>query len=159
MLDTATDTGSVAHAIQLALTPAFLLTGMAGILTVVTGRLNRIIDRGRELTESGDAAPVMAADDLQAELHNLERRRYVVSAAITMCTLPALLVCIVTAGLFVEALTEIKLRWLIGILFTGSNVALVLGLGFFLREVYLSSRTVRIPTQFRGAGGKHSQAP
>ncbi len=36
--------GDVAHAIQLALTPVFLLTGIAGILNVMMGRLTRIID-------------------------------------------------------------------------------------------------------------------
>jgi len=44
------DLGDIGHAIQLALTPVFLLTGIAGILNVMAGRLSRIIDRGRQLT-------------------------------------------------------------------------------------------------------------
>ena len=43
---------NVSQAIQLALTPVFLLTGIGGLLNVMTGRLARIIDRGRYLAET-----------------------------------------------------------------------------------------------------------
>ena len=51
MFNTTLNLGDMAHAIQLALAPVFLLTGIAGTLNVMTGRLARIIDRGRQLTE------------------------------------------------------------------------------------------------------------
>jgi len=35
--------GGVTAAIQLALTPAFLLTGISSLLNVMTGRLSRIV--------------------------------------------------------------------------------------------------------------------
>ena len=41
------DITSVARAIQLALAPVFLLTGIAGLLNVMTNRLARIVDRAR----------------------------------------------------------------------------------------------------------------
>lgn len=41
--------GGVTSAIQLALTPAFLLTGISSLLNVMTGRLSRIVERGRLL--------------------------------------------------------------------------------------------------------------
>ena len=44
MLNATVNLGDVAHAIQLALAPVFLLTGVAGILNVMAGRLARIID-------------------------------------------------------------------------------------------------------------------
>ena len=40
---------AIAHAIQLAVAPVFLLTGVASILSVLTNRLSRIIDRSRFL--------------------------------------------------------------------------------------------------------------
>ena len=40
---------TIAHAIQLAVAPVFLLTGVASILSVLTNRLSRIIDRSRFL--------------------------------------------------------------------------------------------------------------
>ena len=43
------DIGNLANEIQLALTPAFLLSGIAALLSVMTGRLARIVDCGRWL--------------------------------------------------------------------------------------------------------------
>ena len=56
MLNAVVSLGDVSHAIQLALAPVFLLTGIAGMLNVMAGRLARIIDRGRQLTERSSAA-------------------------------------------------------------------------------------------------------
>lgn len=141
----AVDIGDVGHAIQLALAPVFLLTGIGAILNVMAGRLARIIDRGRQLTERPLPQALQTGETLQLELQSLERRRNLTSHAITACTFAALLVCTVIATLFVEVLAQARLSWLVGALFTGSTVALVIGLAYFLREVRLATRTVRIP--------------
>jgi MFS family permease len=133
----------VPQAIQLALGPAFLLTGIAGMLNVMTGRLARIIDRGRRLTETGAPDPrVMQA--LQQEIQALDKRRYLASAAIAGCTLSALLVCTVIAALFLETFLDAPLHGPIGLLFMGATLALVVGLAYFLREVHLANTTIRI---------------
>jgi hypothetical protein len=137
------DLNDVNHAIQLALAPVFLLTGIAGILNVMAGRLARIIDRGRQLVES-EHPPPLAPAVMQRELQGLERRRHLASAAITSCTLAALLVCMVIAALFLEVLLSLQVKWLLGLLFTASTLTLVVGLAFFLREVHLATQTVRI---------------
>lgn len=138
--------GDIAHAIQLALAPVFLLTGIAGILNVMAGRLARIIDRGRQLTEHLNPHPLEREGAINLELASLEQRRHLASSAITACTFSALLVCTVIAALFVEVLLQAELKWLVGLLFTGSTLALVVGLAYFLREVHLATQTVRIPT-------------
>jgi hypothetical protein len=135
----------IPQAIQLALGPVFLLTGIAGILNVMAGRLARIIDRGRSLTEgNGPSEPQLAAS-VDAELHSLDRRRHLASAAINACTFAALLVCMVITALFLDVLINVRLEWLVGILFTSATLALVVGLAFFLREVRLATTTIRIP--------------
>ncbi len=134
----------VGHAIQLALAPVFLLTGIAGLLNVMAGRLSRIVDRGRFLVESPLGMTVVPAEKRMTELLSLERRRHFASAAITACTLSALLVCLVIVLLFLEALLKLPLKWLEGVIFTCASLSLVAGLGFFLREVHLANRTVRI---------------
>lgn len=144
MLNPAVNIADVPQAIQLALGPVFLLTGIAGILNVMTGRLARIIDRGRQLSEGLAAAGLPVPDAAREELHGLERRRHIASAAITTCTLSALLVCMVIAALFLEEMLDVPLKWPVGVLFTGATLALVAGLAFFLREVQLATRTVRI---------------
>jgi len=134
----------MAKAIQLALGPVFLLTGIAGMLNVMSGRLSRIIDRGRSLTEKPEIMATYEPAEIRNELLMLERRRHITSRAINMITIAALLVCLVIVALFLEAMVLIPLNWLIGVLFILATLALVVGLGYFLLEVHLASNTVRI---------------
>lgn len=136
----------VAHAIQLALAPVFLLTGIAGLLNVMAGRLSRIIDRGRYLTEHWGRLVESAPDATRREQEMLETRRHFTSIAVTACTIAALLICVVIATLFIEVMLGVRLNWVVGALFTGAMLALVIGLAFFLREVHLAMQSIRIPT-------------
>lgn len=131
----------IAKAIQLALGPVFLLTGIAGMLNVMSGRLSRIIDRGRSLTEQK-----VTLDRLRiaTELNLLERRRNFISTAINMCTISALLVCLVVVALFLDVMLAVPLYWMIGALFTIATLTLVVGLAYFLREVHFASRSVKL---------------
>jgi uncharacterized protein DUF2721 len=134
---------AIARAIQLALAPAFLLTAIAGLLNGMAGRLSRIIDRGRALSEGRVPS---THEELDLEIEILERRRHFTSIAITGATVAALLVCTVIAALFLEAMFTAQLNWLIASLFTAAMASLVVGLAFFLREVHLAMRTSRIRT-------------
>ncbi len=132
-----------ARAIQLALAPVFLLTGTAGLLNVMTGRLSRIVDRGRALSERHDGAAPSEQSSICQELQSLERRRHFTGIAITACVCAALLLCMVIATLFAEVMFHGALKWLIGGLFTASTVALIVSLAFFLREVHLATHAGR----------------
>ncbi len=143
------NTNDVAHVIQFALAPVFLLTGIAGLLNVMAGRLARVVDRGRKLLEAPPAAAHLTPEFISAELDILERRRHLASAAITACTLSALLVCAVVIGLFLEVLLQAPLKIFAGVLFAASTLALLVGLTFFLREVHLATKTVRIRPRLR----------
>jgi len=134
----------IAGAIQLALGPVFLLTGIAGMLNVMSGRLSRIIDRGRALIEKPEVVATYDQAELERQLESLERRRQITSIAITMFTVAALLVCLVIVGLFLKVMFFIPLNRVIGGLFIVATLVLVIGLGYFLREVHLSANTVRI---------------
>ena len=134
----------LSDAIQLALAPVFLLTGIAGLLNVMTSRLARIIDRGRQLSDGPPSASAAIVAETDAELLTLDRRRHFTSAAITACTLAALLICVVIAALFFEVMVAAPLQWLVAVAFTAATIALIVGLGFFLREVHLATKTVRI---------------
>ena len=140
----------LSDAIQLALAPVFLLTGIAGLLNVMTSRLARIIDRARQLSDWVPVPSEAAADVVDTELAVLDRRRHFTSAAITSCTLAALLVCVVIAALFFEVMVAAPLQWFVALAFTAATLALIVGLGFFLREVHLATQTVRIPRAVRG---------
>lgn len=142
-------TSDVTYAIQLALAPVFLLTGIAGILNVMTGRLARIIDRGRKLAEEPRYGNALAQGEHAQgehviERNNLEQRRHLASAAITASTFSAVLVCLVIIVLFVKVILGLEIAWVVGTLFTASTLSLLIGLTYFLREVHLATKTVRI---------------
>ena len=138
----------VARAIQLALAPVFLLTGIAGLLNVMTNRLARIVDRARAIQKDPDGDAFPGEESFALRLQRLERRRHFTSVAITACTIAALLLCTVVATLFLEAIFDVRLNWLIAALFTGSTLGLVVGLAYFLREVHLATQMrIRVPAK------------
>ena len=134
-------TGIIAHAIQLAIAPVFLLTGIAGLLNVMAARLARVNDRARFLEQGWHAMDARARAIARVEVGNLERRRRVCSWSINFSTVAALLICIVIVALFVEEFFQRDLKWLAGALFVAAMVALIGGLTCFLREVYLATHT------------------
>ena len=134
----------IAHAIQLAIAPVFLLTGIAALLGVMANRLARIIDRARHFEDVWEKLDDDARKLAREELAYLEHRRHLASWAINFCTSAALLVCTVIATLFADEFFAADLKWVAGALFVGAMLALIGGLGCFLREVYISTHTVRI---------------
>jgi hypothetical protein len=143
--------GGVTSAIQLALTPAFLLTGISSLLNVMTGRLSRIVERGRHLHASDPGAQ----HEFGVELRHLERRLRLTCRAIYATTLAALLVCAILPALFLGGLLKTEFTWVVGGLFFGATGALVIGLGDFLREVHLATRTIRFSAQNISASQRH----
>lgn len=135
---------AIAHVIQLAVGPVFLLTGVAGLLSVLTQRLARIIDRARVLEERLPGVPVSSLAGLHAELRLLSRRARLINLAVSLCTTCALLTCAVIVALFVGAFLSTDVSVLIGLIFIGAMLALVAGLVSFLREIYHATRQLRI---------------
>ena len=135
---------AVAHAIQLAVAPVFLLTGIGAILAVMTNRLGRIIDRARVLECRLDSASAELHPALRADLTTLSRRAKLISRAITLCTATALLVCTVIAVLFLSAFLRFDLSIPVALLFIAAMLAFFLGLLWFLREIYVATVNLRI---------------
>ncbi len=125
---------TVSHVIQLAVAPVFLLTGVGAILSVLTGRLGRLVDRFRVLSETHSELPVKQAKELKI----LSVRVLWVHWAITLCTVSALFVAIVIGALFVGAVVDINPSRVVSILFILAMTSLIIGLGCFLREISLS---------------------
>lgn len=138
------DVAAVAHVIQLAVAPVFLLTGVAALLGVLTNRLSRIIDRARRLEGWLPDAEAPRAQALHGELALLAERARLVNWAISSCTSCALLICIVIAALFIGTFLSADVSTLVAGLFVLAMLALVGGLLTFLREIYLATRNLRI---------------
>ena len=134
----------VAHNIQLALGPVFLLTGIASILNVLTNRLGRVIDRARRIEAEIVGYDEAARRRAIVELGVLGRRTAAAHWAIGLCTTSALLVCVVVAILFVDNFTPFSANLLVAGLFIVAMILLIAGLILFLMEVQVAMRSVRI---------------
>ncbi len=135
---------AVAHAVQLAVAPVFLLSGIGAMLAVMTSRLGRIIDRARVLEERlVDASPEFLSS-LQTDLRMLSQRAKLIYLAIALCTTTALLVCAVVAFLFVSAFLQFDASVIVALLFIAAMSTFVLGLLWFLREIYVGTISLRI---------------
>jgi hypothetical protein len=131
---------TVAHVIQLAVAPVFLLTGVGTILNVMASRLSRIIDRFRVLE---NVTPNKDKDrSAQDEMKVLAHRERVIYWAISLCTICALLICIVIATLFVGSVMGVQLTSVIAFLFIAAMLALIGGLLSLLREIYIATGSI-----------------
>ncbi len=137
----------VAEIIQSVLAPVFLLAGIGAFLNVCAGRLSRIVDRARTiepllLSSRGDEH-----ERWLGEIRVLDRRMALVSRAIFLSVLAAVLTCAVVVLLFAAALTNAQFGTAIALLFIASMMAVGTGFGVFLVETRLGSRAVRIRSE------------
>jgi hypothetical protein len=143
MLQGANQLDSVVHFIQLAIAPVFLLTAIGSMLATMTNRIARIVDRARELEKRLAGTPEERTPE-HRELRLLAQRARLINMAITCTVLSALLVCVSIGGLFLDAYWQHSLTRVVAWIFGASLVALIAGLGLFLREIYVATATLRI---------------
>jgi hypothetical protein len=132
----------IAHVIQLAVAPVFLLAGVGAIINVLAGRLARIIDRARAIEGQLDSAGEAAAS-LAARLDVLSQRARWVSTAMGLAVTCALLVSAMIAVAFMDAFLAVNLATLVAILFVLAMFAFSAALLAFLREIHLASANLR----------------
>jgi hypothetical protein len=126
---------AVAHAIQLSVSPVFLLMALGTFLNVLSLRLGRVVDRARSLEKSAPDGLAINAPELTI----LRRRRKLVNVAITFATFAALLVCLLIACAFIGAMVELDVSAVIAALFIISMFAFIGVLLAFLAEIRLSA--------------------
>ena len=136
------DIADITHVIQLAVAPVFLLTGIGAILTVMTHRLGRAVDRARHLQATRESAQPDEREHLSAEFGVVGRRIRLAHRAIACAVLSELCVCLLIALAFVGAATGVDLAAVVAALFVLAMLALIATLLIFLREIMLSVRSV-----------------
>jgi hypothetical protein len=134
----------IAHVIQLAVAPVFLLTGIGAMVSVLSHRISRIVDRARVLEERLAKADKDQAMAIHVGLSTLARRARLVNIAITLCVACALLVCTVVALLFIGTFLDLNLAAAVAWLFIAAMAILIASLLVFLREIRLAIASLRI---------------
>ncbi|MEM5515341.1 DUF2721 domain-containing protein [Henriciella sp. AS95] len=138
---------NIAHSIELAVAPVFLIAGIGALLTVLTNRLGRVVDRSRgleiELSEEGviDTHP-----RLRAEIWLLDRRISWINRAIVLSTAALLLVCLVIMTLFTGQLFAADVSGAVAVLFILAMAALIAATGSFLWEIHVAAAMLRVRT-------------
>jgi hypothetical protein len=135
---------TISHVIQLSVAPVFLLLGIGSMLSVMTNRLARVVDRARgvEAKLGGISAEELGVS--HAFLATLSRRAKLINRAITFCTITALLICAVIATLFISAFLDFDLSVIVAVLFITAVTSLFTGLLYFLREIFIATAALRI---------------
>jgi CBS domain containing-hemolysin-like protein len=141
-------TENVAHIIQLALGPVFLLSGVGVTLSMLTQRLSRIVDRARTLEDRREATSNEARlKIIDKDLRIILRRARYINGAIALSTISALLTALVVTLLFASAFTPMSVGAVIAIMFVASMVSLSTAFLMFLIEVRIATNTLRIGVQ------------
>ena len=139
MMQVSANLSVIASAIQLAVAPVFLLTGIGSLLAVMAGRLSRVVDRFRMLSETENSLHF----DKEIEMEMLLRRARWVHWAISLSAISELLICIVIAALFLGSEMRFDPSRAVSLLFISAMMVLILGLLCFLREIFLSTGTIK----------------
>ena len=109
-------------AIQLSVSPVFLLTGIGAMMNVLSGRLSRSVDRARELKRRCQELN----RDEQAEFRLIRQRIRLVVRAIALLTLSILLISTVVAVIFLTVALQVNLSMVVAPLFVAAMLMLTL---------------------------------
>jgi hypothetical protein len=113
----------------------FLLTALGTLLSVLSARLGRIVDRSRVLASVQGPPDVRTPEQRSAERALLFKRRKLINHAITCVTSAALTICVLIASAFTGFLLHANFASFIAALFIAAMTAFIAALIFFLREI------------------------
>lgn len=134
----------VLRIIQLAIAPVFLLAGIGGILNVIAGRLNRVVDRSRLVERwHGETSGAEHSRHVE-ELRLIDRRITLASNAIFLSVASAVAVCLLVILLFVGELLRANLANVVAVLFVIAMGLLGLGLILFLVETRVAVSAIKV---------------
>jgi hypothetical protein len=135
---------TIAQAIQLSLSPVFMLAGIGALLNVLAGRLSRVVDRARALERLHPASTGPEHDRHVWELRLLDRRMTVINAGLFLAVSSAVMTCLVVALLFIAKLTQLHLGSVLAICFILAMALLIAALISLLVEVRASLKATHI---------------
>jgi hypothetical protein len=133
----------VAHVIQVALTPIFLLSGIATLLNVFATRLARVADLVAQITQSMEQADPDETADLARQLLRLRWRSIALDAAVVLGAIGAAATCASVFTLFVGALRNSTVA---SVLFTTFGLAIgctISAIAAFAIEMMMAGSGVR----------------
>lgn len=138
----------IAHTIQLALAPVFVLVAIGNILNILSTRLGRIVDRARALQPLHAETSGREHNAIVAEMRAIDRRILLNTKAIRLLVIAGLAIGTTVAVLFVEEIFGYPLEQVAAGFFLISVALLMWALTLFLSETQVAAATLRIPADF-----------
>jgi len=138
----------IAHTIQSALAPVFVLVAIGNILNIVSTRLGRIIDRARVLQTRHGETEGEAHDIVVNEMRAIDQRILLNTRAIRVLVMAGLAIGTTVAILFFEEMIDVSLERVAAGVFLVAISLLMWGLTLFLRETQVAAATLRIPEDY-----------
>jgi len=133
----------VAHVIQEALTPVFLLSGIATLLNVFSTRLARVADQVSAVGKALGEAAAAERSLLKGQLTNLYRRSVALDVAVVLAALGAAATCGAVLALFVSSFRERANAWVLFGLFAAAVVCALGGIVAFAAEMLMAGIGIR----------------
>jgi hypothetical protein len=131
--------------LQIAIGPVILISGIGLLLLSMTNRLGRTVDRTRDLARECRTLTGSDRDRLVGQLAILMRRARIMRAAIGNASLSVLCAAALIIVLFVGALLQLSVTaLLVEALFVVCLTAVIAALGFFIWDINLSLRALRV---------------
>jgi hypothetical protein len=138
----------IAHTIQLALAPVFVLVAIGNILNILSTRLGRIVDRARTLQGQHAETSGSEHDAIVGEMRMIDQRISLNTQAIRLLVLAGLAIGMTVAVLFLEEMIDYSLERVAAGFFLLSVALLMWALTLFLRETQVAAAQIRIPEDY-----------
>lgn len=143
MLDRISDIDQLSEVIAHATAPAFLLGAVAGYLSILTARLQRVADRARAIGATSRTPPASAAEWPEGAGALAERAR-LLHRAIYFSVLSALSTAALLILAFSLAASGIEHRWGVALMFVVALALLMASLVMLTLEVRLAMRSMHL---------------
>ncbi|MFN0117340.1 MAG: DUF2721 domain-containing protein [Elusimicrobiota bacterium] len=118
-------------ALQTAIGPVILISGIGLLLLTMTNRLGRAIDRARLIATNN----AKNNNDNQEQIKIIYLRARILRQAILLASTSALCAALLVIFIFVSVLMKIELGWLLGGIFILGMTSLIGALLLFIRDV------------------------
>src|SRR3954451_1652760 len=133
----------IAHLIQAALTPVFLLSGIATLLNVFSTRLARVADQVDSASRALAMADAAESLLLARRLTKLHLRSLALDTAVILAAVGGAATCAAVLALFVSSLREMSNAWVMFGLFGLAVVSALGGVLAFTVEMLIAGTGIR----------------
>lgn len=130
--------------LQIAIGPVILISGIGLLLLSMTNRFGRTIDRARELERARRNASGTDVARIDAQIAIIARRGETLRRAIFLATVSVLLASVLIISLFIMALLQAELAWLITLIFVACMLTLIFALVDSIRDINHSLRALKL---------------